>query len=157
MAHRFFAAVATSTLFLISAALPSSAASAQSPDVKYFPYPDWPYFSEMVMVGDTIYLSGKMGEGPPPHYLIVPGGIEPQTRQAMENIRSSLSKVGATMNDVVKCTVFLTDMADWVSMNEVYVSFFSKGRVPARSAVEVSDLAGHGKIEIECIAVRSKR
>lgn len=157
MAHRLFPAVAASTLLLVAAAVPSSAAFAQSADVKYVPIPDWPYFSEMVIVGDTIYLSGKLGHGPAPNYSLVPGGIEPQTRQTMENIRSSLAKVGATMNDVVKCTVFLTDMTDWVSMNEAYVSFFSKGRAPARSTVEVSRLGGDAKIEIECIAVRPKR
>lgn len=74
----------------------------------------------------------------------------------MENIKASLAKADATMDDVVKCTVFLTDMSDWVSMNEVYVAYFSEGRVPARSAVAVSDLSMHAKVEIECIAVRSR-
>lgn len=124
-----------------------------SEDHEYVPYPDWPYFSEMVIAGDTIYLSGMMGMNE--ELLIVPGGIEPETRQTMENIRGALEKVDATMDDIVKCTVFLADMADWVSMNEVYVKFFAPERVPARSAVAVSGLGNHAKVEIECIAVRS--
>lgn len=126
---------------------------AQEAAPEYVPYPDWPYFSEMVVVGNTIYLSGTLGLGP--DFLVVPGGIGAETRQALENIRTSLAKVNATMDDVVKCTVFLADMSDWMSMNEVYVTFFSEGRVPARSAVAVSGLGNHARVEIECIAVRS--
>jgi 2-iminobutanoate/2-iminopropanoate deaminase len=125
---------------------------AQEAAPEYVSFPDWPYFSEMVIVGNTIYLSGAVGIGP--DFQVVPGGIGPETRQAMENIKASLAKADATMDDVVKCTVFLADMSDWVSMNEVYVTYFSEGRVPARSAVAVSDLAMHAKVEIECIAVR---
>lgn len=126
---------------------------AQDVDVEHVTYPDWPYFSEMVIAGNTIYLSGALGLRP--DFQVAPGGIEAETRQAMENIRSSLAKVGATMDDIVKCTVFLADMADWMSMNEVYVSFFSEERVPARSAVAVSGLSLHARVEIDCIAVRS--
>jgi 2-iminobutanoate/2-iminopropanoate deaminase len=99
-----------------------------------FPLEDWerPLFSQMVIVDRTIYLSGMMGVGPPDRY-IVPGGIQPESRQAMENIRSALARVGARMDDIVKCTIFLVDVADRVSMNQVYPSFFS-GDLPARSA-----------------------
>lgn len=123
-------------------------------DHQYVPYPDWPYFSQMVVAGGTIYLSGMLGLNE--NFILVPGGIQPQTRQAMENIRHALAKVDATMDDIVKCTVFLDDFSEWMSMNEVYVSFFSEGRVPARSAVAVEELGAHAKVEIECIAVRSE-
>jgi reactive intermediate/imine deaminase len=108
-------------------------------------------FSQAVRVGRTIYLSGMLGmtaEG-----QLAPGGIEGETRQTLENIKAALQPLGATMDDVVKCTVFLADMAEWPAMNEVYVTFFPTNK-PARSAVAVSGLARNARVEIECIAVR---
>ena len=108
-------------------------------------------FSQAVRVGRTIYLSGMLGmtaEG-----QLAPGGIQPETRRTLENIKAALEPLGATMDDVVKCTVFLADMAEWAAMNEVYVTFFPKSK-PARSAVAVSGLARDARVEIECIAVR---
>lgn len=141
-------------LFVVLPFLPAMLTAQQGAPPDYIPFEDWehPLFSEMVIVDRTIYLSGMMGVSPPDWY-IVPGGIQPETRQAMENIRSALARVGAGMDDIVKCTVFLVDMSDWVSMNEVYLGFFS-GDLPARSAVAVAGLGLHGKVEIECIAVR---
>jgi reactive intermediate/imine deaminase len=81
------------------------------------------------------------------------GGIQAETRQTLENIKAALQPLGATMDDVVKCTVFLADMAEWPAMNEVYVTFFPTNK-PARSAVAVSGLARNARVEIECIAVR---
>jgi reactive intermediate/imine deaminase len=108
-------------------------------------------FSQAVRVGRTIYLSGMLGmtaDG-----QLVTGGIQAETRQTLENITAALQPLGATMDDVVKCTVFLADMAEWPAMNEVYVTFFPKNK-PARSAVAVSGLARNARVEIECIAVR---
>ncbi len=146
--HSFIVAVALAVLVLSPSAL-----SAEEP--QYIQYPDWedPHFSRMVIAGDTIYLSGAVGMGA--DFEIVPGGIQAETKQAMENIRASLAEVDATMDNIVKCTVILTDMSDWVSMNAVYKTFFRKDRRPARSALAAKDLAMHAKVEIECIAVRS--
>jgi reactive intermediate/imine deaminase len=108
-------------------------------------------FSQAVRVGRTIYLSGMLGmtaDG-----QLVTGGIQAETRQTLENIKAALQPLGATMDDVVKCTVFLADMAEWPAMNEVYVTFFPTNK-PARSAVAVSGLARNARVEIECIAVR---
>ena len=108
-------------------------------------------FSQAVRVGRTIYLSGMLGmtaDG-----QLVTGGIQAETRQTLENITAALQPLGATMDDVVKCTVFLADMAEWPAMNEVYVTYFPKNK-PARSAVAVSGLARNARVEIECIAVR---
>ena len=108
-------------------------------------------FSQAVRVGRTIYLSGMLGmtaDG-----QLVTGGIQAETRQTLENMTTALQPLGATMDDVVKCTVFLADMAEWPAMNEVYVTFFPKNK-PARSAVAVSGLARNARVEIECIAVR---
>ena len=108
-------------------------------------------FSPYVRVGETVYLSGVIGTGP--DGALAPGGIAPETRQALANMRATLARAGATMDDVVKCTVFLADMAEWGAMNEVYTTFFPAHK-PARSAMGVSGLARNARVEIECLAVR---
>ena len=80
------------------------------------------------------------------------GGIQAETRQTMENIRNTLQRYGADMDDVVKCTVFLADIGEWPRMNAVYTTFFDRP-YPARSAVAGSGLALGARVEIECIAV----
>lgn len=111
-------------------------------------------FSQVVRAGNMVYLSGMLGTAPGGG--LAPGGIQPETRQTLENIRTALERVGATMDDLVKCTVFLADMAEWAKMNEVYVTFFPKHR-PARTAVGVNGLARDARIEIECNAVIGAR
>lgn len=108
-------------------------------------------FSEAVRVGDLLFLAGKLGTLPDNKGL-TPGGIGPETRQAMENIKTVVERYGSDMNRVAKCTVFLADMNEWSQMNDVYRTFF-KDNFPARSAVEVSGLAINARVEIECIAV----
>jgi 2-iminobutanoate/2-iminopropanoate deaminase len=112
----------------------------------------WP-FSEAVRAGDLLFLSGMLGIRPGTAEL-VPGGIGPETRQTLELIREAVKRHGSSMDRVVKCTVFLADMAEWAAMNEVYVEFFPTNR-PARSALGASGLALGARVEIECIAVMS--
>jgi 2-iminobutanoate/2-iminopropanoate deaminase len=109
-------------------------------------------FSEAVRVGDTIYLSGQLGTVPG-ELKLVDGGIEAETKQALENIRATLSRGGLGMKDVVKCTVYMADIAEWPKMNMVYKTYFSSP-YPARSAVAGSGLALGARVEIECMAVR---
>ena len=106
-------------------------------------------FSEAVRVGSMLYLSGAMGIDDAG--TLVPGGIETETRRALENIRSVLERHGSSMDRVIKCTVMLADMQEWAAMNRVYVDHFSKD-LPARSAFGVSGLALGGRVEIECVA-----
>lgn len=108
-------------------------------------------FSEAVQVGDLLFLSGQIGLDPETQKL-VPGGIGPETRQTMENIRAALERYGSSLDRVVKCTVFLADMDEWGAMNEVYRRTFT-GALPARSAAGASGLALGARVEIECIAV----
>ena len=82
---------------------------------------------------------------------LVPGGIEAETRQALENIRSVLERHGSSMDRVIKCTAMLADMQEWAAMNRVYVEYFSTN-LPARSAFGASGLALGGRVEIECLA-----
>ena len=108
------------------------------------PYP----FSAAVRTGNLLFVSGQVGirEGKTGE------GIEEQTRFTMENIRDVLAQAGASLADVVKVTVFLTDMSLWPAMNEVYRDYFPEDP-PARSALGATGLALPGLlVEIECVA-----
>ncbi len=126
----------------------------KDPDVEYLLMPgledlDLP-FSSAVRVDNTLYLSGNLGNLPGTTEL-AEGGIEGETRQTMENIKRVLEQFGSSMNDVVKCTVFLADMSEWGAMNGVYKTYFENP--PARSALGANGLALGARVEIECIAV----
>lgn len=108
-------------------------------------------FSEAVRAGDTLYLAGQIGNLPGQRQL-APGGIGPEARQALENMRAILERHGASLDQVVKCTIFLADIKDWPAFNEVYVQYFKKN-LPARSALAASGLALGARVEVECIAV----
>src|SRR5688500_13254807 len=107
--------------------------------------------STAARVGDVVDLARARGTGPGGGGL-AEGGIQGQTREALENITASATLAGVTMEDMVKCTVFLTDVKDFQGMNQVYREFFPKDP-PARSTVAVAGLVVPGAvIEIECIA-----
>jgi len=108
-------------------------------------------FSTVVRVGGMLYLSGQVGTKPGTRALAA-GGVGPETRQTLENIKRILEHAGSSMDRVVKCTVFLQDIADYAAMNEVYATFFPKDP-PARSTVAGSGLALGARVEIECMAV----
>jgi 2-iminobutanoate/2-iminopropanoate deaminase len=107
-------------------------------------------FSPAVRANGFLYLSGQIGTDSTGR--LVAGGIQPQTRQAMENIRGLLQRTGSSLERVVKCTVFIADMKEWPAMNEVYTTFFAADKRPARSAMGASGLALDARVEIECIA-----
>lgn len=106
-------------------------------------------FTEAVRVDGTLYLSGQIGTDSTGR--LAPGGIGPETRQTLENIKAVLARNGLGMDRVVKCTVFLADIAEWGAMNQVYATYFPTNK-PARSAVGNSGLVRNGRVEIECIA-----
>lgn len=107
-------------------------------------------FSEAVRVGNLLFLSGQLGRDPKTGKL-AEGGIEAETRQCLENIKSTLEKYGSSLDKVIKATVMLADISEWAKMNSVYVTYFPKNK-PARSAFGVSGLAGGARVEIEVIA-----
>lgn len=111
-------------------------------------------FSPAVRVGDLIFLSGQIGTDPTASGGVVPGGIEAETRQTLENIKRTLEAVGSSMDKVVKCTVMMADMAEWDRMNAIYRTYFKPDRLPARSALGANGLALGARVEIECIATR---
>ncbi len=111
---------------------------------------DGPPFSKARKVGNMLYLAGELGIDPVSNKL-AEGGIGPETRQALTNIRSTLQANGSDMDKVVKCLVMLADIDEWGAMNEVYRTFFS-APYPARSAFGASGLAIGARVEIECMA-----
>tara|TARA_R110002167_G_scaffold25712_1_gene88980 strand:+ start:129 stop:575 length:447 start_codon:yes stop_codon:yes gene_type:complete len=106
------------------------------------PNPRAPY-SEGVRYGGLIFLAGKTGGSGE-------SGVQPETRRALESIKDALERFGSSMDRVLKCTVFLVDMAEWSAMNEIYAEYFPVNK-PARTAVGIS-LGGDTRVEIECIA-----
>ncbi len=112
-------------------------------------------FSPATRVGNLLFLAGQIGTTSPDANTaatLVPGGIEAETRQTMENIKATLEAVGSSMDKVVKCTVMMADMREWDRMNAVYRTYFRAGRYPARSALGANGLALGARVEIECIA-----
>jgi 2-iminobutanoate/2-iminopropanoate deaminase len=106
-------------------------------------------FSAAVRVGSMLYLSGQIGTDSAGR--LVKGGIGPETRQTMENIRAVLERHGSSFGRVVKCLVMLADIKEWAAMNKVYTTFFP-AHLPARSALGASGLALNARVEIECMA-----
>jgi reactive intermediate/imine deaminase len=107
-------------------------------------------FSDAVRAGNLLFVSGQLGVDD--RLQPVPGGIQAETRAAMDHIRRIVEASGSSMDRMVKCTCMLADMNEWQKMNEVYVTYFPPGRLPARSAFEAGRLALGARVEIECIA-----
>jgi 2-iminobutanoate/2-iminopropanoate deaminase len=107
-------------------------------------------FSEAVQLGDTLYVSGQVGNLPGT-LTLAPGGLGSEAKQALENMKAVLERHGSSLDHVVKCTVFLADIKEWPAFNEIYRTFFTKN-LPARSALAASGLAIGARVEVECIA-----
>ena len=103
-------------------------------------------------VGNGVFLGGQIGTDAAANGALAAGGIQPETRATLENIKRVLTAIGLSMDDVVKCTVFMADMKEWDAMNEVYRTFFKTDRLPARRAFGTCGLALNARVEIECIA-----
>lgn len=109
-------------------------------------------YSVAVSTGSLVFVSGQLGIDKETGNLVT-GGIQAQTRKALENMRAILESAGLSMENVVKTTVFLLDMGKFSDMNAVYAEFFSND-FPARSAIQVAGLPKNGIVEIEAIAVK---
>jgi 2-iminobutanoate/2-iminopropanoate deaminase len=139
---------------LALAALLATPLRAQTPkEVVPIPGASNPVLSAVVRAGDVLHLSGQLGTVP--GQGLVPGGITAETRQTLENIKRIVEAAGSSMERVVKCTVFLADIADFRAMNEVYRTFFPADP-PARSTVAVAGLVLNARIEIECLALAGR-
>lgn len=110
-------------------------------------------YSQATMEQHLVFTSGQLALDPESGDF-VPGGITEQTRQALNNVKNILEAAGTGMQNVMKTTVFLSDMSNFAEMNKVYGEFFNEGAYPARSAVEVARLPKDALIEIEALAVK---
>ena len=109
-------------------------------------------YSQAVEANGFVFSSGQLGINPATGEF-VEGDVQAQTRQALTNARAIMNEAGLDLNNVIKTTVFLSDMANFAAMNEIYAEFFSEP-YPARSAVAVKTLPKNALVEVECIAVR---
>ena len=108
-------------------------------------------FSPVVEANGLVFLAGQVGA--PPGGDVVEGGIKAEVRQVLDNVGTLLRAVGLDYGDVVRCTVFLVDMADFAAMSEVYREYFPTD-MPVRATVGVSALAGSFRVEIDVTAAR---
>ena len=107
-------------------------------------------YSQAIKVGNLVFASGQVPIVPAT-VEFVEGGIKEQTRQSLTNAKAILEEAGTSLSKVVKTTVYLSDMANFAAMNEVYAEFFTQP-YPARSAVAVKTLPKNALVEVECIA-----
>jgi len=110
-----------------------------------------PYSQGVVAEGSLIFTAGQIPINPKTGEL-VRGDIQTQSRQVLDNLKAVLEASGAGLENVVKTTVFLSDMNDFAAMNEIYAEYFPQNP-PARSAVQVARLPKDVRIEVECVAV----
>jgi reactive intermediate/imine deaminase len=122
-----------------------TAPAAPTPAPGAPPRPTAPY-EPARRAGSLLFLSGQLGTE-----RGATDGVQGETRRAMEKVKKLVEDNGSTMDRVVKCNVFLADIAEWGAMNEVYVTFFPNRR-PARTALAAGGIPGNGRVEIECIA-----
>ena len=108
-------------------------------------------YSVAIATDNLVFVSGQLGIDPATG-TIVEGGIQAQTRTALTNLKSILTSAGSSLEQVVKTTVFMTDMAQFAAMNAIYAEFFTSD-FPARSAIQVAALPNGGIVEVEAIAV----
>ena len=108
-------------------------------------------YSQAVDTGSIVYCSGQLGLDPATGNLA--DGVQAQTHQALKNLQAVLNEAGLSLDNVVKTTVFVQDLADFGTVNEIYGTYFHGG-FPARSCVQIAALPKNALVEIACIAVR---
>jgi reactive intermediate/imine deaminase len=109
-------------------------------------------YSQAVQAGNTLWLSGQIPLDPATKEL-VPGGIEEQIRQVFKNLQAVVSAAGASFDDVVKITIFLTDLSHFALVNKIMAEHFREP-YPARSSIGVASLPRGAQVEVECIVAR---
>ena len=116
------------------------------------PAPIGPY-NQAVLVGNTLYTSGQIAINPNTGKLILED-IKAETRQVMENMKAVLNEANMTFENVVKTSIFISDMNNFVQINEVYATYFDSDSAPARETVEVANLPKFVNVEISMIAIK---
>lgn len=117
------------------------------------PAPVGPYNQAISTSGTMIFLAGQIALDPDTGEIVGTNDVVAQTKQVMSNIAAILTEAGADWSNVVKTSVFLTDLGNFATVNQVYAQYFDEATAPARACVEVSRLPKDVLVEIECIAV----
>ncbi len=117
------------------------------------PAPIGPY-NQAILSGNTLYMSGQIALNVKTGNLVLED-IKTETKQVMENLKAVIEAADMTFNDVVKSTIFISDMNDFSQINEVYGSYFEDANAPARETVQVAKLPKNVHVEISMIAVKS--
>ena len=130
--------------------------SIQAIETKFAPKPVGPY-NQAVLVANYLYCSGQIALDPSTGVMIGAGNIEEETRQVLKNLMAVVEAAGGKSSNVIRTTIYLTDLNDFAKVNEIYAETFNETVSPARACVEVSNLPKGGKIEIDCIAWVEKR
>jgi 2-iminobutanoate/2-iminopropanoate deaminase len=121
-------------------------------NTEHAPAPIGPY-NQAILAGNTLYTSGQIALDPMSGELIL-DSIENETRQVMENMRAVLKAAGMSFKDVVKTSIFISDMGNFARINAVYATYFDETSAPARETVEVANLPKYVNVEISMIAVK---
>lgn len=117
------------------------------------PTPVGPYNQAIVASGQMVFVAGQIALDPKTGTIVGEGDVAAQTERSLTSLKAILEAAGATLQDVVKTTVFLADMNDFSAMNAVYAQYFEEATAPARACVEVARLPKDVRVEIDCIAV----
>ena len=120
-------------------------------ETKFAPKPVGPY-NQAVLVENWLYCSGQIALDPANGEMLGNGNIEIETRQVLKNLLAVVEAAGGEISNVVKTTIYLTDLDDFNKVNQIYAETFNSKVSPARACVEVSHLPKGGKVEIDCIA-----
>ena len=116
------------------------------------PAPIGPY-NQAVLVGNTLYTSGQIAINPATNELVL-NNIEDETKLVMENLKAVLEAASMTFEDVIKSTIFISDMNDFGKINTIYGGYFSEETAPARETVQVACLPKNVNVEISMIAIK---
>ena len=120
-------------------------------ETKFAPKPVGPY-NQAVLVENWLYCSGQIALDPVTGEMIGNGNIEEETRQVLKNLIAVIEAAGGKNSNVIRTTIYLTDLNDFAKVNQIYAETFDNMVSPARACVEVSNLPKGGKVEIDCIA-----
>ena len=120
-------------------------------ETKFAPKPVGPY-NQAVLVENWLYCSGQIALDPVTGEMIGNGNIEEETRQVLKNLIAVVEAAGGKNSNVIRTTIYLTDLNDFAKVNQIYAETFDNMVSPARACVEVSNLPKGGKVEIDCIA-----